>query len=94
MNGQAALPFAPGSRTSAEAAMAIVSRVGGLRAKLLGWLIANGPATDRQMQDGLFMDGSTQRPRRIELERLGFIVAVDEVRQDNGRRATRWGVKG
>ncbi len=93
MTGQAALPFATGSVTSFEAAMALASKAGGLRARVLGWLIVNGPATDREMQTGLGMDGSTQRPRRLELERDGFVVAVDEVRQDNGRSATRWGVQ-
>jgi hypothetical protein len=94
MTTQATLPFAAGSVTSFEAAMALASRAGGQRARVLGWLILNGPATDREMQAGLIMDGSTQRPRRIELMRDGVIVALDEVTQANGRRATRWGVRG
>lgn len=91
---QESLPFAVSSATSYEAAVYMASHAGGLRAKLLGWLLVNGPATDREMQQGLLMDGSTQRPRRLELERDGWVVAVDEVTQPNGRRATRWGVRG
>jgi hypothetical protein len=86
------LPFQTHSLTSYEAALAMAGSSTSLKAKVMEWLIVHGPATDKQMQEGLNMGGSTQRPRRVELFQAGLIQEVDKVKQTNGRRATRWGV--
>tara|TARA_B110000285_G_scaffold208160_1_gene248136 strand:+ start:1097 stop:1372 length:276 start_codon:yes stop_codon:yes gene_type:complete len=86
------LPFQTHSLTSYEAALAMAGSSTSLKAKVMEWLIVHGPATDKQIQEGLKMGGSTQRPRRIELQKEGLVVEAGQVKQGNGRRATRWGV--
>ena len=86
------LPFQTHSLTSYEAALALAGSSTSLKAKVMEWLIVNGPVTDKQMQEGLNMEGSTQRPRRVELQKAGLVTEIDRVKQTNGRNATRWGV--
>jgi hypothetical protein len=50
-------------------------------------------ATDEQMQLGIPMPPSTQRPRRIELVAKGMIVHAGEGKTRSGRRAVKWRVK-
>lgn len=48
---------------------------------------SNG-ATDEQMQDGLDMRGSTQRPRRVELMNMGLVIETNRKRKNvSGRNA-------
>jgi len=79
-------PFQTHSDTSRTAAVAIQPRAGTLRAKVLAHLktCLHG-ATDKEMQAALFMAGSTQRPRRIELVTAGLA-------RDSGVRRDRCAV--
>lgn len=92
MNHSNQLPFVSGSVTSWEAADSMIKQATSLRDKIFTWLYYYGPATDKEMQAGLGMDGSTQRPRRVELHKAGRIEPIELVMQGNGRRATVWRV--
>jgi DNA-binding Lrp family transcriptional regulator len=63
-----------------------------LQRKVLAWLVENGPATDEEMQEGLGMNPSTQRPRRIELARRGLVVTCGTRKTSSGRNADVWRV--
>jgi hypothetical protein len=67
------------------------STVNACQRKVLEWL-ADQPdgATDEQMQLGIPMPPSTQRPRRIELVVKGMIVQAGEGKTASGRRAAKW----
>jgi hypothetical protein len=85
--------FQAHSATSRAAAESIAPGAGTLRGIVLEWLRENGPATDETMQEELCMGPSTQRPRRVELVRAGFVrdsgrTAVTR----SGRQATLWEV--
>ena len=47
-------------------------------------------ATDEEMQLGIPMPPSTQRPRRIELVKLRMIEQAGEGKTRSGRRAAKW----
>ena len=49
-------------------------------------------ATDEEMQAGLGMNPSTQRPRRIELARRGLIVKAGVRKTRSNRNADVWRV--
>jgi hypothetical protein len=69
------IPFAKGSETSADAADSMEKPALRLRSKVRLYLYscdAEG-ATDEQIQLALNMAPNTQRPRRLELERMGAI---------------------
>lgn len=84
-------PYQPHSDTSREAAERIEPRTGTLRASVLRFLRAYGPATDEQVQRALAMGPSTQRPRRVELVRAGLVRDSGQRGEtDSGRRAVRW----
>src|SRR6185369_1157751 len=86
-------PFVKGSDTSQEAARRIASETGTLRAKVLAYLRRAGSygATDEEMQKGLMMSPSTQRPRRGELQKAGLIQQSTALRfTQSGRRAIVW----
>jgi len=76
-----AIPFQAHSDTSREAAEQGRSKAPRDRAKCYAALIAAGPEgmTDEEMQRALNLDGSTQRPRRIELMKAALVI-------DSGRR--------
>ena len=82
-NGEA--PYQPHSDTSREAAEAIEPDAATLRGQVLSYIRGQGNlgATDEEVQVALHMNPSTQRPRRIELWRGGF------VRDSGQRRLTR-----
>lgn len=65
--------------TSNAAAERIEPTAGTLRALVLAYVRECGEigATDEEMQLALEMNPSTQRPRRQELEKLGFIRRID-----------------
>ena len=84
------LPYQRHSPTSKAAADAAKPNANTMRRALLDWLRANRPATDEQMQRGTGMDGSTQRPRRVELARAGFIRQAGVGKTSKGRAAVLW----
>lgn len=90
MNAQSTLPFQAHSETSRQAAVRGAAAAESLRQKVYDYLLLWGPSTDKEIQEGLHMDGSTQRPRRIELMRAGLVAERCRRMQPNGRKATVW----
>lgn len=94
--GDAGPLFAPRqahSATSTRAAEKIESRSAVLRARVHDWIRDRGTygSTDEEAQDGLGMNPSTQRPRRVELCRAGLVVDSGTTRPTrSGRRAVVW----
>lgn len=83
-------PFQAHSDTSREAAIEQYPRAGTLRRRVLDHLQQVGAegATDDEIQVALEMNPSTQRPRRVELERAGLIERLDATRKTRaGRQA-------
>lgn len=85
-------PDAPYQRHSEEsfaAAEQIEPDAATLRGQVLAHIRKCGilGATDDEMQVALRMNPSTQRPRRIELWRMGLVVASDSQRLT---RSLRW----
>ena len=80
------------SRTSVEAAEAIRPSTNRLRQRVLEYIEACGPAgaTDDECQAALGMNGSTQRPRRLELAQMRLITQSGTRRTVSGRAATVW----
>lgn len=67
--GLAAIAYQPHSKTSKDAALRALPRVGTKRSILLEFLRGRGlvGATDEEMQTMVPMAANTQRPRRVEL---------------------------
>ncbi len=87
------VPFVKHSDTSREAAEAIEPKVNKLQGQVMTFIHSTSllGATDQEIQDALGMSGSTERPRRRELEIMGRIVNSGATRkQANGRNATVW----
>lgn len=83
-------PAHNGTPTSIAAAEQIEPSAGTLRAQVLAYLRerGNAGATDEEMQTALTMNPSTQRPRRIELEKLGLVLRTAQTRKTaSGRSA-------
>jgi len=81
------------SVTSKEAAAAIEMTAKTLRSYVYRYIVNAGKhgATDDQIQAALRMEGSTERPRRVELQELGWIRDSGQVRKTRkGRNATVW----
>ena len=81
------------SQTSREAADAIVPQSATLRRAVLEFLRSRGfdGATDEQMQDGIPMPASTQRPRRVELVEANLVRDSGTTRKTkSGRNAVVW----
>lgn len=81
------------SDTSIEAARAIQPHMSRLRAMVFAYFSTRGKigATDEEVQQELHMPANTERPRRIELERMGLIVDSGEKRKTRaGRNASVW----
>ena len=86
-------PYQKHSETSKAAADEIKPSAGTQRHTLYGWLYEHGPATDEQMQDGIPMTANAQRPRRVELVRMGLVRDSGEKRKTrSGRSAVVWEV--
>lgn len=80
----------PTSRAAAESAKAFAKTA---RAQVLAYLRGAGTygATDEEIQDGLPMNASTERPRRIELVELGEAKDSGTTRPTrSGKAATVW----
>ena len=79
-------------RTSRLASEAAEPKSGTIRLEVLECIRNSGDSglTDSQIQRQLGLDGSTQRPRRVELVNSAFIVAGPPRRTVSGRRAVTW----
>ncbi len=93
--GQISLPYVKGSDTSKEAAERLEAKPQKIREqhqRILGYLATRGEegATDPEIQAALVMGGSTERPRRVELQRMSLIVKTGQRR--NG--CAVWRVRG
>lgn len=84
-------PPAPhnGTPTSIAAAEQIEPTAGTLRAAVLEYIrnCKQHGATDEEVQVALDMNPSTQRPRRQELEKQGFILRTDRTRLTKSGRS-------
>jgi len=86
-------PFQPHSGTSRDAATAIRPKAETLRAMVLTAIenIGARGLTDEELQHDLDLEGSTQRPRRVEFLRAGLIRDSGRTRKTaSGRAATVW----
>lgn len=85
--------FQPHSDTSREAAREIRPTAENLRWAVLTFLESRGSqgATDEEIQEALAMPGSTERPRRVELQQANRCHDSGEVRKTrSGRSAVVW----
>ena len=83
------------SVTSMQAADALdTKRLNALHRQVLAFLRQRGDlgATDEEMQLGIPMAPSTQRPRRVELARRGLLVEAGVRKTSSGRNANVWRV--
>jgi len=79
------------STTSERAAQEIAGSVGTLRRMILDYIQRIGPISDEQIQDHFMMNPSTERPRRIELVKLGLVRDSGlTIRTRSGRACTLW----
>ncbi len=80
------LPHQRHSQTSADAASEFQRTGKALtaRQRVRAYILSRGPrgATDKEVQVALEMQGSTQRPRRVELQGAGMVV-------DSGQKRAR-----
>ena len=79
------------STTSERAAQQIAGGADSLRRRVLDFLQANGPSSDDEIQEALGMNPSTERPRRIELCKLGLVRDSGlQGKTRSGRACTLW----
>jgi transcription initiation factor IIE alpha subunit len=85
-------PSVNGSITSAAAADSLSPHtLNAMQRRVLELLAATPEGlTDEEMQRRLQMNPSTQRPRRIELSRLGMVVEAGTRKTASGRKASVW----
>jgi hypothetical protein len=91
--GTPVAPATNGTPTSNAAADAIAPVMNELQGRVLAFIREAGDAgaTDDEMQQALGMNPSTQRPRRGELRRFGFIEDSGRTRPTaSGRAAVVW----
>lgn len=91
--GAAILPaYQKHSATSKAAASAMRPNAATLREKVFALIRYSGAygKTDLEIQQGLDMEGSTERPRRIELMRAGRIRQDGTRPTPSGRKAAVW----
>lgn len=79
-------PYQKHSQTSKLAAEEIKPEAATLREQVYQALKDIGPMTDEEMQDLLDMNPSTQRPRRIELQRAGWVEGTGSKRLTKSQR--------
>lgn len=75
--------------TSRATAQSITLKTGNQRTKIL-LSLWNAPFTDHELQRGLAMGASTERPRRGELVDYGLAIATPAVRWHEGTAWTVW----
>jgi transcription initiation factor IIE alpha subunit len=87
-------PSVRGSQTSNDAAKSLgPATLNAMQRRVLELLMSWPEGlTDEEQQHKLGMNPSTQRPRRIELERRGLVVAAGTRRTTSGRMAVVWRV--
>ncbi len=79
------------STTSELAAQRIAGSVTTLRGQIMIYLQLNGPRSDDEIQQALGMNPSTERPRRIELCKLGLVRDSGlQGKTKSGRACTLW----
>lgn len=85
-------PFVKNSVTSKASAKQIDPKTGVLRLQVLGFISSCLlGATDEEIQIGLKMNPSTQRPRRVELVARGHVEDSGKKRKtSSGRKAVVW----
>lgn len=86
-------PHTKGSDTSREAAEAIEPEKGSLQYQVLAYLrkMRSFGSTDEQGARALRISGNTYRPRRRELQEMGFVRETNVRRPtESGRTATVW----
>lgn len=71
---------------SDEARKSVNHRLSGLRKKVFDAIRYLGEASDEDISIETGLNPNTSRPRRIELERQGFIVLVGEKLTSSGRK--------
>lgn len=81
------------SRESYDAAISMMDSAENLRGRVFRFIrsMPEG-ATDEQIQHGLDMNPSTQRPRRVELAEMGVICSEGKRETASGRSAAVWKV--
>ena len=77
---------------SREAAERIYPHVTDLQKRVLKYIHLSEGCTDEQGCTAMCMNPSTWRPRRIELQRKGLIVADGTRKTKSGRNASIWRV--
>ena len=91
--------FVARSETSKAAAEGIATELGPLQKRVLDCICRGGyhnrgihhGMTDEEMQEHLFLNPSTQRPRRIELVQAGLVKDSGRTRRTrSGRQAVVW----
>lgn len=78
--------------TSRAAAKAVAPKLSGTRLEVLRFIVgklATG-ATDEEIQLGLGMGPNTQRPRRVELQKVGLIRPAGARPTSTGSKAVVW----
>ena len=83
-------PYQAHSQTSVAAAESIKPDASTLRERVYRCILTCGPITDEGIQAALAMDGNTERPRRVELERLRRICQQGTKKTSKGREAAAW----
>ena len=84
------------AETQIESAVLVLPASGTQRRWVLDWIRVQGEhgATDEEIQLGLGMNPSTQRPRRVELVEGGWVEDSGERRKTrSGRNAVVWSLK-
>jgi transcription initiation factor IIE alpha subunit len=85
------LPAQRHSKTSRAAAASLDGdALNAMQRRVLKYLETHGPSTDEEMARGLDMNPSTQRPRRIELQKRGLVVEAGTRKTVSGRKAVVW----
>jgi hypothetical protein len=79
-------PYQSHSVTSFAAAGQIKPHTPNLRERVLDCIRRSKGATDSEVCQAMGLDGSTVRPRRIELQRAGMVVDSGRKRLTNGGR--------
>ncbi len=79
------------STTSERAAQQIAGGADSLRRVVFTWIQSHGPSSDDEIQQALNMNPSTERPRRIELCKLGLVRDSGLTgKTRSGRACTLW----
>jgi predicted ArsR family transcriptional regulator len=85
------LPAQRHSETSRAAAASLgADALNAMQRRVLEYLETHGPSTDEEIATGLDMNPSTERPRRIELQKRGLVVEAGTRKTVSGRKAVVW----